>query len=481
MKTTFIYFDFIKGAGGKYYEGIASISAVLKANNHQTALFHIKENPEKQTFMERFHAQFQDTDIIAFSATSNLFPFVKVYSALLKEKYPEKLTICGGPHTTLDPEQSIQAEGLNIICRGEGEYPLLDLCNCLEKNRDYTKIENLWIKKDGIIHRNLLRPLISDLGSLPHPDRDLFNFDDSVDKQMNRLPFMGSRGCPYNCTHCCNHAFKEISSSDCAYTRFKPPNYLIEEIKKEISTHPQIQYIHFMDDILTLKKKWFKEFIEQYMKEINRPYTCNCRFELLGSDTIDLLKKTNCVQVQLGLESGDPYIRCEVLKRKQSQKLIIDTCRQLHEGGIKFSLFNMVGIPYETMQRALNTVKLCAEVNPQHIQLSVFYPYAHTKLYEICRDNYYLTERKLDSYFEDDTVLNLPTFSRSKIIFAYRNFREFVMYYKTIGRFNKPMRFTFDKILEILWNHPALYKAVRFIYNPTKRLFKSVIRLLKSS
>lgn len=474
MKVTFVYFDFIKGAGGKYYEGIASISAILKANNHQINLFHVKEKPEEKNFLESFHARFQDADVVAFTATSNLFPFVKTYASLLKDKYPEKVTICGGPHPTLDPEQSIQADGLDIICRGEGEYALLDLCNSMGKGLDSTKIENLWVKKDGVVHRNSLRPLIPDLGDLPYPDRDLFDFEESIDKRMNRLPFMGSRGCPYNCTHCCNHAFKKIAPPDCTYIRFKPSGYLIEEIKREVRKHPQIEYIHFLDDILTLKKKWFKEFIEQYHKEINMPYVCNSRFELLGPEIIDLLKKTNCVQVQLGLESGDPFIRREILQRKQSQKLIIDTCRKLHEKNIPFLLYNMVGIPHETMRHALNTVKLCAQVNPKQVQISVFYPYVHTQLYEFCRDNGYLTERKLDSYFEDDTVLNLPTFPRSRIIFAYRNFRDFVMYYQTIQRFNKPVQFLFDELLAVMWHHPAFYKLARGLYTPIKRIFKSI-------
>ena len=43
MKVVFVYFDFMKGAGGKYYEGIASISAVLKQSNHITKLFHITD------------------------------------------------------------------------------------------------------------------------------------------------------------------------------------------------------------------------------------------------------------------------------------------------------------------------------------------------------------------------------------------------------------------------------------------------------
>ena len=52
MKVVFVYFDFMKGSGGKYYEGIASISAVLRQNNHVTKLFHIADYVSYGQFLD---------------------------------------------------------------------------------------------------------------------------------------------------------------------------------------------------------------------------------------------------------------------------------------------------------------------------------------------------------------------------------------------------------------------------------------------
>ena len=148
---------------------------------------------------------------------------------------------------------------------------MLELCQRLESGTDITSIQGLWIKQGHQIYSNPPRSPIQDLDSLPYPDRELFDYERSVDKIMNHLAFMGSRGCPYNCTHCCNHAFRELYPNGSAYVRFKSPNRLIAEIKQALLQYPEIKLISFDDDILLLKKNWYSEFLEKYKNEtINR-------------------------------------------------------------------------------------------------------------------------------------------------------------------------------------------------------------------
>ena len=77
----------------------------------------------------------------------------------------------GGVDTTVNPEWAM--EHADIICVGEGEYAALELTEALEGKRDLYSIQNLWVRRDGEIIKNPIRPLIQDLDSLPFP-----NFDD---------------------------------------------------------------------------------------------------------------------------------------------------------------------------------------------------------------------------------------------------------------------------------------------------------------
>lgn len=476
MKVAFIYFDFMTGAGGKYYEGIASLSAVLKAAGHQTALFHVTTRPDVEDLVGRFERDYGDADIAAFSATSNVFPYIAVTSARLKERIPRLVTICGGPHPTLCPDEAIAASGLDVICVGEGEYSLRELCDCLETGRDIPTISGLWVKRDGHILRGQSRPWIRNLDELPLPDRELFDYRNSVDREMGRLTFMGSRGCPFNCTHCCNHAFKTLCTDGTPYVRFKSVDRLLEEIRAARSRYPEAEKIHFLDDILTLKPSWFRSFTAQYKEQIGLPYVCNSRFDLLDDELMEMLQKSGCAWLLLGLESGDQEIRRDILKRDQSDEQILRLTELGRGKGIRFSLYNMVGIPGETLKRARKTVKLNARLRPDACQLSIYYPYVKTELYALCKEHGYLTGKTLDSYFEAETTLKLPEFPRSQILFAYRNFYDFLDYYKTVLRFGGWKRRFLEGLVDFLWMHPRIYATANPGYRALKKAYKKVRR-----
>jgi radical SAM superfamily enzyme YgiQ (UPF0313 family) len=462
----------MKGAGGKYYEGIASISAVLRQNNHVTKLFHITDYIDCERFIDIYARRYADADIVAFSATTNAFFYSAKYAKELKKRFGDIITICGGTHPTLYPAEAIGAEGIDIICVGEGEYPMAELCSRLQAGGDITDIENLWIKRGDRIFENPVRGLIRELDSLPMPDRHIFDFESSEDKRLKRLVFMGSRGCPFNCAHCCNHALRKTGPDSGPYVRFKSVGRLISEIKSCLAQYDGIEHIIFHDDILNLKRSWFAEFANRYKQQIKLPYVCNSRFDLLDESAVNVLRQSGCMQLNIGLESGDDYIRREVLNRNQSAEQIVragDLCRA---NGIKLYVFTMVGIPNEDMRRALNTVKLTAKLRPDIVQTSVYYPYAQTALHELCKQKGYLSERRLDSYFEADTVLNLPDFSKDEILFAYQNFKVFVSYYVTAKKMGGPLGSMLEKIIDFLWLHRRIYLSLEPVYRSLKKVYK---------
>lgn len=474
MHILLVYFDFMKGAGGKYYEGLASISACLKQKGYRVELYHITEKLLKEKFLDAFENLYSDADLVGFSSTSNVFPYVTEYSLALKTAFPQKLTICGGPHPTLLPEDFLESPGLDMICRGEGEYVMLELCERLESGGEFTSIEGLWIKQGQHVYRNPMRAPIQDLDALPFPDRSLFDYEHSIDKKMNHLPFMGSRGCPYHCTHCCNHAFKKLYPEGNSYVRYKSPDRLINEIKSAITQYPETQNIAFDDDILLLKKSWYQRFLPKYQQTIRKPFCCNTRFELIRPDLLDQLKQAGCYRIHIGLESGNSYIRTEVLRRKQSGEMILSAGQIIKEKQMPLSLYNMVGIPNETLSHVLDTVKYNALLEASHMQVSIFYPYPATDLYNLCIREGFLTKKKLDSYFESDTVLQLPGFPVKKILFAYHHFKDFVSYYKTAFSFPPFWHKTFENIVDFLWLHPRIYLFINPLYRAVKKVYKTI-------
>ncbi|MEM2914333.1 MAG: hypothetical protein QXH91_02870, partial [Candidatus Bathyarchaeia archaeon] len=58
------------------------------------------------------------------------------------------------------------------------------------------------------------------------------------------------------------------------------------------------------------------------------------------------------------------------------------------------------------------------------IQVSIFYPYPGTELYELCKQNGWIVSEERLTYFEDIGIVNLPTMSREEISKAYKWFCE---------------------------------------------------------
>lgn len=67
--------------------------------------------------------------------------------------------IAGGVFVTFQPDEVIANETVDMICIGEGEEALVELCQKMSQNEDYSTINNLWVKKGGKIVKNLVRPL----------------------------------------------------------------------------------------------------------------------------------------------------------------------------------------------------------------------------------------------------------------------------------------------------------------------------------
>jgi len=460
MKVVFIHPDFMKGAQGKYYEGIASLSAVLKGSGHKVELFHMVKKISGPEFAEIFEKHYSNADIAAFSSTTNVFPYVTRYAREIKKRHNIPV-ICGGAHPTLCPEKSIKADGIDMICRGEGEYAMSELCDRLEKKQNIDDIQGLWIKSGKNILKNTVRAFPANLDLLPMPDRGIFDYKNSVDYNWNRLTFMASRGCPFDCSYCCSNRIREIYPNRSGYTRFKNPRRLLEEIKHSLAGRGNVRLIVFHDDILTLEKKWFKNFIFEYAEKINLPYICNSRFDLIDEEIVRTLKKTNCVGIKFGLESGDDFIRRKILARQQNRKDIIRVSEMCRRAGLRIYTFNMVGIPFEKLTKVLKTIKLNAALKPYDMQVSIFYPYPTTDLYEICKKEKFLTNKSLQGYLEGDTTLRLRDFPENEIIFAYDNFACFVRYYEFALFFPKKIRIFFIKIFDFLWNHPKIYRYAK--------------------
>lgn len=460
MKIVLVYPDFSIGSKGKFYHGIAYISAALKKAGHKIFLIHLTNEMPESGFVQIINQE--KPDLIAFSSTTNMFSYVEKYAAYAKNNF-DFLVLCGGVHPTLDPEGSINSNVIDIICVGEGEEAIVELCDRIEKNKDYTDIRNLWVKKDNKIYKNPLRPLKENLDELPVADRDIFDYKNLEDAKLERAVFMASRGCPYECSFCSNHQLKKIYPG--RYVRFRSVDNVLEEVKKVIENQKP-KYVVFHDDILTLNKKWLKEFTTKWKEEVKLPFSCNSRVDLLDESSVKMLKEANCFEISMGVESGNDYIREKVLNRRMKREDIINAFNLCRKYGISTVSYNMIGLPFEDMSKILDTIKLNALINPTNLQVSIFYPYPHTRLYDECENSGFLTGKSLNSYFED-TVINQPSITHDQINFAFWYVRRMIKIYSFNYKLPKAISGMTEKVLDKIFESKWLASLVVGIKSKT--------------
>jgi radical SAM superfamily enzyme YgiQ (UPF0313 family) len=443
MKVLFVYPDFLATRkrvgsqqfeitkGGWYSEGLASISAVLREKGRQTELLHLTEPIGKEEFIKRVVES--NPDVVAFTVRTSAFAYVRDYLRWVKELDQDLLTVLGGVHATIAPLDCIEEEGADIVCVGEGEGPMVDLCASLEKGEKVDKIANLVTKgKKGVV-ANPPRPLIASLDELPLPDFELFDVSRLIAPQTKTAVVIVSRGCPYNCGYCCNHKIRGVYPDPEHYTRFRSPQNTITYLKKLRALYPWIAYIRFIDNILGIEKAWLEEFSRLYKEEIDLPFSCDHRADLATDEVLDLLKRAGCDFIYFGVETGNEKLRREVLSRHMTNEQIKRAFARSHSLGIRTLAFNIVGLPFENPEKALETVKLNAEINPHRMVPNIFTPYPYTKMYEISLKEGFIPGPILD--YRDEVFLEQPDFPKEKVAFFAYFFRSLVrLYQKTRTR-----------------------------------------------
>jgi len=310
---------------------------------------------------------------------------------LLKDNGVRALIVAGGPHPTFFKDY-INNDCIDAINIGEGEYSLLDLANAIDENREMTTIQNFYVKKEGKVHKNPLRPLV-DVNKLPMPDRNLYMKYESFLTQTT-YNFNVTRGCPYNCTYCFIHQWKEEYKSDANWNkmRLKAIDNAINEIK-DFAKQVDLKRIYFSDSTFNLNKKWTIDFLNCYGKEIGLPYTMNVRSNLLSEEVVKAIADSGCCEtVRVGIEVGNEKNRKQVLGKAISNQQIYESVDLLKKYQVKLVAFTMYGIPGETLEEAMETVEMLQKIKPYSFSSQIFHPYAGLDITENALKGGYLTE-----------------------------------------------------------------------------------------
>jgi anaerobic magnesium-protoporphyrin IX monomethyl ester cyclase len=429
----FIYNDSSSHTAYTVGLGIAAVSAHLKRQGITSELLYCKTRADVLSVVTRAAAA--DPLVAAFYGPSSGLPALAEMSRSLRRAFPDLFQVCGGPQATLEPDDVLAATVLDAVCVGYGEEPLLRLVRRLQRGEDVTDVVGLHVAERGagslVVKRNPPWDWFadSDPDSLLGFDYRLF-FD-----ELQRFPDFGlegryleiilCRGCVYDCSFCSAHALREVIGR----RPFRPSVDASMRVLKQAIEDTGLERVCLHDDVLTLDKPWFHEFIDRYGREVSLPFICNLRAGTFGDAEVRALKAAGVEYVFVGVESGNDAIRREVLNKGISREQLLEGFRLLHAHDVPVVTQNLIGLPGETPEAFLDTVRMNALLDPSAMIISVFYPYPGTALEQVCIERKLFSARHLRGAHErDDTVLALPGFPRKTVLFYRRHFTGFVRY-----------------------------------------------------
>lgn len=443
MKILFIYkYEFVEPLG------ILSLSSYLKKEGHDVQFIDLH-------FCRSYIKEIKKIkpDIIAYSITTGKHKFYLKLNNILK-KYFVFFALFGGPHCTFFPE-FIKEEGVDAVCRGEGEIATADLLYKIEKKQDIRFIKNIDVKIRGKIYRNTLRNKIENLDLLPFVDRELTSKYSHYKKAHVRY-FLTSRGCPYNCSYCFNHSYNQLYDGKGKILRQRSVANVIKELIL-VKTKYIPKRFQFVDDTFILNKKWVLKFCTCYKKEIKLPFICYARINLIDKEIIKALKDAGCITILFAIESGNEKIRNGILKRNISEKQTLSAAKLCHKYKINLFTQNMVGLPDETLGNVWETIFLNIKCHPSYAWASIFQPYPRTELcdYSI-KNGYYQGElRQIDESYFVKSIMKLKDIR--KIERLHHLFSVAVSYPSLIPIIKILILFPFNKLYYLIWNTHRAY------------------------
>jgi radical SAM superfamily enzyme YgiQ (UPF0313 family) len=323
-------------------------------------------------------------DVVGIQARTASFDSALRCARLAKALDPRIHVTIGGPHPTLVPGD-LRHDGVDSFVLGEGELTFRELVAALDAGRPLGDVAGLgWKDASGAVVHNAPRANHPSLDDYPFPAKDLILFPELMEPDAY-CTLLYSRGCPYRCTFC---------SSPTVWTRkmrWRTPANMVAEMA---ATQERwgTEFFSFQDDTFTTNHKLVHALCEAIMARSwdgHFRWVCNTRPELLDDAIVGHMKAAGCAAIAIGVESGN-----DTVLRQLKKGFTADDVRRAAEimkrHDVTLSAQFMIGLPDETPDQMMDTVRLMEEIDPVSVMLSVATPLPGTELHTLARERGYI-------------------------------------------------------------------------------------------
>ncbi len=329
--------------------------------------------------------------------------------ARLARKACKTAIVWGGVHPSLLPEQTVRHRLVDYVVVGEGEYAFADLVECLENNEDPNDLPGVYFVRGARILGSR-QEMFVDLASLPELPYNLID----PEPYVCRRPDLGveryfevctSRGCAHHCGFC------YIDRVHRGCWRGIEADIAVERIKAVVKRF-NLDCVLFREDNFFVQRRRVERIAQTLIDDnVNTKWAASCRINYAANYTrefLDLLKRSGCVQLTFGVESGSDRV-LNFIRKDITVEQVLATAGKLKEVGIRGTYHFMGGFPTETTSEFLDTCRLIdqlMEIAPKSVvrEMSIFAPYPGVGLIPECVRLGYKEPSNLEGWIDMDWV-----------------------------------------------------------------------------
>lgn len=378
-------------------------------------------------------------NIVGVTATTPLFPKAKKIANIAKKIDKGIKVVVGGPHVSALAKESLDdCTDIDMVVIGEGEVTFYELVKAIENGENESElyaIKGIGFrdKKGAVLTQN--REPISDLDSLPFPARslvknELYRYSALIKDEKKMTTIQTTRGCPFKCIFCYPMFGRNV--------RFRSAKSIINEVEDAVNNFG-IEFIYFVDDTMTINKKRMFDICNGFIeKGLNNKvkWFCTTRVDTVDKELLSKMKKSGCIRVNFGVESGNSEI-LKIIKKGITVEQVILAFQDAKDIGLEAVAYFIIGHPHETKDTIKDTIKLAKKIDPSHAEFSIMTPFPGTELYKMIQKNEAGMKIKITDWNNyahyGNVVIELDDISSKELLkFQKQAFRQFYLRPKKI-------------------------------------------------
>jgi radical SAM superfamily enzyme YgiQ (UPF0313 family) len=230
--------------------------------------------------------------------------------------------VFGGPYASFMPEEALAHADSIVVGEAEG----------------------LWEECLSDFEKGSMKPVYRTDVCGPYKTQKPPRWDLIPNRKIFQVAVQVSRGCPFNCDFCL------VSKMFGRKMRYREISNVVEEIRAAPS-----RYIFFVDDNLTINKRYAKELMRA-IKPLGISWGCMSSIDVATDDELlSLMADAGCFNILVGFESLNPASLDETNKLHNKAATIYEPAiRKIHSYGIHINASFVVGFDNDTLQEFEN-------------------------------------------------------------------------------------------------------------------------------